>query len=303
MIPPAALLLVIAGVVVFFLGTVAIMRRYKRCPSDEILVVYGKIFGGGGKSGMSARCYHGGAAFIVPVFQGYQFLDLTPMAIDINLQGALSKQNIRVNTPSTFTVGISTEPGVMENVETGLGFVGGGYRIGQLVFPSPEGLRSAGFAWSVGRPDNGVTVELTYFDSYTDSLTALATGNLDANSQTLNDTLSSVSGGAAQVTIEGNLFAYNPGGAMQHDWPEDRMPPLTLSNNLFHSNAALFEDGAAEAGADCAVCGDGLPAGRRVRFCPHCGGDQRLRPCPRCEAVLEREWRYCIRCGHEVADA
>ena len=37
------------------------------------------------------------------------------MPIDIKLEGALSKQNIRVNTPSTFTVGISTEPGVMEN--------------------------------------------------------------------------------------------------------------------------------------------------------------------------------------------
>ena len=54
------------------------------------------------------------------------------------------------------------------------------------------------------------------------------------------------------------------------------------------------------AGASCAFCGDELPAGRRVRFCPHCGGDQRLRPCPRCDAVLEREWRYCISCGHET---
>lgn len=55
------------------------------------------------------------------------------------------------------------------------------------------------------------------------------------------------------------------------------------------------------AGAACAFCADGLPTGRRVRFCPHCGGDQRLQPCPRCEAVLEREWRYCISCGHETA--
>lgn len=56
------------------------------------------------------------------------------------------------------------------------------------------------------------------------------------------------SGGARQVNIEGNLFAYNPGGAMQHDWPEDRMPELSLKNNLFYSNAALFGDGAAQAG-------------------------------------------------------
>lgn len=52
--------------------------------------------------------------------------------------------------------------------------------------------------------------------------------------------------------------------------------------------------------ATCGFCGEDLPAGRRVRFCPYCGGDQRLHPCPRCEAVLERDWRHCISCGHEV---
>ncbi|QTN34122.1 flotillin family protein [Akkermansiaceae bacterium] len=87
-----------------------VAMRYRRCPSDKILVVYGKV--GGGKS---AHCHHGGAAFVWPVIQDYQYLDLTPLPIDIRLEGALSKQNIRVNTPSTFTVGISTEPGVMEN--------------------------------------------------------------------------------------------------------------------------------------------------------------------------------------------
>lgn len=55
-------------------------------------------------------------------------------------------------------------------------------------------------------------------------------------------------GGAEQVNIESNIFAFNPGGAMQHDWTEDRMPAMSIKNNLFHSNAALFEDGEAEAG-------------------------------------------------------
>ena len=55
----------------------------------------------------------------------------------------------------------------------------------------------------------------------------------------------------------------------------------------------------AHAGDACAFCAETLPEGRRVRFCPHCGGDQRLRPCPRCDAVLERGWKYCISCGHE----
>lgn len=52
----------------------------------------------------------------------------------------------------------------------------------------------------------------------------------------------------------------------------------------------------------CPFCHDTLPQGRSVRFCPHCGGDQRLRPCPRCDAVLERGWQYCISCGHETTD-
>ncbi len=105
------LILVIGAIVTFFVAVVAFASRYKRCPSDKILVVYGKV----GGDNLSAKCYHGGAAFIWPVIQDYQYLDLTPIPIDIKLEGALSQQNIRVNTPSTFMVGISTEPGVMEN--------------------------------------------------------------------------------------------------------------------------------------------------------------------------------------------
>ena len=105
-------LLIVPGIIVvfFFAVVIAFASRYKRCPSDRILVIYGKVSGG-----HSAKCLHGGASFIWPVIQDYQYLDLTPIPIDIRLEGALSKQNIRVNTPSTFTVGISTEPGVMEN--------------------------------------------------------------------------------------------------------------------------------------------------------------------------------------------
>jgi flotillin len=101
-------ILAIVGLFVFVLIT-TILRRYKRCPSDRVLVVYGKVGGG------SARCIHGGAAFIWPVFQDYAFLDLTPNSIEVNLTSALSRQNIRVDVPSRFTVGISTETGVMEN--------------------------------------------------------------------------------------------------------------------------------------------------------------------------------------------
>jgi len=88
-----------------------ISSRFKRCPSDRILVVYGRV----GGEGQSARCLHGGGTMVWPIVQGYAYLDLTPIPIEIKLQGALSQQNIRVNTPATFTVGISTEPGVMQN--------------------------------------------------------------------------------------------------------------------------------------------------------------------------------------------
>lgn len=100
---PAAVVLIIA-VFIF-----SIIKRYKRCPSDRILVVYGKTGEG------SAKCIHGGGAFIWPIIQDYEFLDLIPISIEVNLTNALSKQNIRVNVPSRFTIGISTEPTVMQN--------------------------------------------------------------------------------------------------------------------------------------------------------------------------------------------
>tara|TARA_R110002074_G_scaffold161739_1_gene319982 strand:- start:1538 stop:2965 length:1428 start_codon:yes stop_codon:yes gene_type:complete len=98
------------AILFIFILIVTMIKRYKRCPSDRILVVYGKVSGG-----ESAKCIHGGAAFIFPVIQDYQFLDLTPISIEVNLVNALSKQNIRVNVPSRFTIGVSTEPGIMQN--------------------------------------------------------------------------------------------------------------------------------------------------------------------------------------------
>ncbi len=100
---PAVLILFV------FLSFIALLRRYRRCPSDKILVIFGKTGEG------SAKCVHGGAAFVWPLFQDYSYLDLTPISIEIPLQGALSKENIRIAAPSTFTVGISTEPAVMKN--------------------------------------------------------------------------------------------------------------------------------------------------------------------------------------------
>ncbi len=107
--------LILIIVAVIFVTFSAILRRYRRCPSDKVMVIYGKT--GKNKSGSisSARCIHGGAAFVWPVFQDYAFLDLKPISIECNLTNALSKQNIRVDVPCRFTVGISTEPDSMTN--------------------------------------------------------------------------------------------------------------------------------------------------------------------------------------------
>ncbi len=103
--------LAIGAFVFIFITTVIILAsRYKRCPSDQILVIYGKV-----AQGRSSRCLHGGGLFVWPLIQDYAYLNLTPMTINIPLQNALSFQNIRINVPSTFTVGISTDPNIMTN--------------------------------------------------------------------------------------------------------------------------------------------------------------------------------------------
>jgi len=102
------LILTAAFLIVGFFFLLFFISRFKRCPSDKILVIYGKT---GGET--SAKCYAGGAKFVWPIIQDYKYLDLTPLSIDVNLQDALSKQNIRVSVPAQFTVGISNKPNLM----------------------------------------------------------------------------------------------------------------------------------------------------------------------------------------------
>ncbi len=103
-------IVVVLLVVLLVVATIAAMRRIRTCPSDRILVKYGQV---GGQR--MAKAIHGGTTFVVPVVQGYRYLDLTPLTVDIDLRGALSKQNIRVNVPSRFTFGIGTIEELMNN--------------------------------------------------------------------------------------------------------------------------------------------------------------------------------------------
>jgi flotillin len=99
-----------ATAALFFSFALLLSRRYKRCPSNRVLVIYGKIGGGN-----TARCIHGGAAFVLPLVQEHALLSLEPIQIEIPLTGALSIENIRVNVPSVFTVAIGTDPEMMQN--------------------------------------------------------------------------------------------------------------------------------------------------------------------------------------------
>lgn len=105
---PAAIVgLVLLAIVGTVLGYAS---RYKRCPSNKVLVIYGQV-----KGGRSATCVHGGGKFVLPIIQDYDFLSLEPIQIEVPLRDALSSENIRVNVPSVFTVAIGTQPEIMQN--------------------------------------------------------------------------------------------------------------------------------------------------------------------------------------------
>lgn len=104
--------LMAAGVVVFvaFFLLVWLASRWKRCPPNRVLVIWKQ-----GDKSSSLKCVHTGGQFVWPVVQDFSYMQLEPLVIEIPLEGALSLNNIRVNVPSTFTVGIATDPVLMNN--------------------------------------------------------------------------------------------------------------------------------------------------------------------------------------------
>ena len=92
-----------------------LFKYYKRCPSNRVLVIYGKT-----KREEPASCVAGGARFVYPLIQDYAWLSLEPIQIEIPLRAALSFENIRVNVPSVFTVAIGKTEELMNNAATRL---------------------------------------------------------------------------------------------------------------------------------------------------------------------------------------
>ena len=106
--PPAVVLGFILALVVIALF-MTLVGRYKRCPSNKLLVIYGRTGAG------AARTIHGGAAFVWPLLQDYAYLDLEPFVVPIELTNALSRENIRVSVPTTVTAAVATDEGLMMN--------------------------------------------------------------------------------------------------------------------------------------------------------------------------------------------
>ena len=96
---------------IFFMIFSYLISRYRLCPADKVLVVYGTAEAGR----VVCKCIHGGGIFVLPIIQDYQYLDLTPIGITSEIENIYSKNNIKINIQGKFTFGISEEKGIMEN--------------------------------------------------------------------------------------------------------------------------------------------------------------------------------------------
>src|SRR3954466_7695447 len=109
-VPTEILIMIVLATLIFFIVFLTLVARYKRCPSNRVLVIYGKMTG----SPTGTRCLHGGARLVLPLVQDFAYLSLEPIQIQIPLKGALSMENIRVSVPSVFTVAVGTDTQTMQ---------------------------------------------------------------------------------------------------------------------------------------------------------------------------------------------
>ena len=103
-------LVVAVGLVLSAFFVLVIARYYKRCPSNRILVIYGRT----GKEG-GARCLHGGAAFVFPLIQDYAWLSLEPIRITVSARPLMKSGSTEFRVPQVFNVAIGLTEELMNN--------------------------------------------------------------------------------------------------------------------------------------------------------------------------------------------
>lgn len=74
----------------------------------------------------------------------------------------------------------------------------------------------------------------------------------------------------------------------------------------FQGRGSRIPDPTAEASVrgsrpGCRFCGQALPDGREVTFCPQCGQNLKVRRCPGCSAEMDLGWKFCVSCGRVAA--
>lgn len=117
--------LIVAGVIVLLVVVtfIGLLSRYRKCASDEILVVFGKagkkkvVNEKTGKTEeviLPSKIIHGGGTFVMPVIQDWAKMSLKPIQIQVMVEG-VSSQMIKVRIPVTLTTGIGTDQVLMQN--------------------------------------------------------------------------------------------------------------------------------------------------------------------------------------------
>ena len=103
--------LIIVGILVFLtiMTIIGLLSRYRKCPSDQLLVVFGKV---GGSS--AAKMYPGGGVFVWPVIQDYKTMSMRPLQIKSSIEGP-DKNTIRTKVMVALTTAISQDPTIQQN--------------------------------------------------------------------------------------------------------------------------------------------------------------------------------------------
>jgi hypothetical protein len=82
----------------------------------------------------------------------------------------------------------------------------------------------------------------------------------------------------------------------------DALAPDAKARTSFQARGSQIPDPTADSmqrtpRPGCRFCGQLLPAGRDVTFCPHCGQNLKVRRCSGCSAEMDPAWKFCVTCG------
>ena len=92
----------------FLSVVVFVARNYRKCPPNEVLVIYG------GKSGTRERFVTGGGTFVMPVLKSYKTLSLTTFQVETRVEHTPNKDGVLVSVDAVANLKISSDPQVLQ---------------------------------------------------------------------------------------------------------------------------------------------------------------------------------------------